>query len=263
MKKYIARSVERTDEYSQFPTFLKNKQPINIMDPFRIYWLVWMIVVLTQTDKKNREHKTAFIQQVRDAVDGHDTLYLFSYENMRSNHFKNVRMHFREPDMEGNVSRIFLGKNKLIQIALGRNPEDEYADNLRQVSKLVTGSVGLLFTSRPPSDVEEYFSSSLLEEDFARAGSIAPTKAVLTNDMISNHPVSMVEQFRKLGMPVEVQNGKVVLINQSEFTVCREGDTLSAEACKILTHFGIKLATFQVDLVCRWSAQDGDFQMLS
>jgi mRNA turnover protein 4 len=220
-------------------------------------------VVLTQTDKKNREHKSAFIQQVRDAVDDHDTLYMFSYENMRSNHFKNVRLHFR--DDKESKSRIFLGKNKLMQIALGRNPEDEYADNIREVSKRITGSVGLLFTTKSESEVEEYFlsSSSFEEEDFARAGFTSPRTVTLTNEMVTNHPVSMVEQFRKLGMPVEVKNGKVVLINnRSDFVVCREGKALSAEQCKILVHFGVKLATFQVRLVAKWSSESGMFSLI-
>lgn len=33
-------------------------------------------------------------------------------------------MHFRQNDMNDAPSRIFLGKNKLLQIALGRSPED-------------------------------------------------------------------------------------------------------------------------------------------
>merc|ERR1711865_749191 len=108
-------------------------------------------------------------------VDNHECLFLFSYENMRSNKFKDVRMHFRpESDSmkEGDdvtvPSRIFLGKNKLLQIALGRTPEDEYADNLRHVSNKISKSVGLLMTSKAREEVEEYFSD-LVEPDFARA----------------------------------------------------------------------------------------------
>jgi hypothetical protein len=32
--------------------------------------------------------------------------------------------------------RIFMGKNKVAQIALGRSPEEEYRDNLCNVSKV-------------------------------------------------------------------------------------------------------------------------------
>lgn len=219
-------------------------------------------MALTQTAKKTRDHKSAVIQDVRDAIDSHDTLYLFSYENMRSSKFKDVRMHFREPDMEGKASRIFLGKNKLLQIALGRTPEEEYGDNLRHVAKLTSGSVGLLLTSRARSDVESYFEN-MADEDFARAGSIASRSVTLTNDMVATHPVSMVEQFRKLGLPVDVKNGRLRLYeDQDGYRLCKEGETLSAEKCKALVQFGIKLATFRVELVCRWSSTDFEFEML-
>jgi mRNA turnover protein 4 len=218
---------------------------------------------LTKTAKKTRDHKSSVIREVRDAIDNHDILYLFSYENMRSNKFKKLRLHFREPDMEGKSSRIFLGKNKLLQIALGRTPEEEYADNLRHVSKLTSGSVGLLFTSRPSTEVEQYFED-LVEEDFARAGSVAPRQVAVTNDMVATHPVSMVEQFRKLGLPVEVQNGRLALIGgTNEYIVCKAGETLSAEACKSLVHFGIKLAEFRLKLICKWSSAEGEFEMLN
>lgn len=219
------------------------------------------VVALTQTAKKTREHKGEIMQEIRDAIDAHDALYLFSYENMRSNKFKAIRMHFREPNVEeSKQSRIVLGKNKLMQIAMGRTPEDEHADNLRHVAKLTTGSVGLLMTSRPREEVEEYFAN-FVEEDFARAGSVAPRTVKITADMVATHSVSMMEQFRKLGMPVEVQNGKVVFVGgKKEYVACREGQALSAEACKVLVHFGVQLAKFRVKLECRWS--DGEFETL-
>lgn len=155
-----------------------------------------------------------------------------------------------------------LGKNKLLQIALGRTPEEEFSDNLRQVSKLISGSVGLLFTSRPRDEVEEYFST-LSEIDFARAGFTSPRQVIVTPEMVASHPVSMVEQFRKLGLPVEVKNGRVCMNPGIErYVLCKEGQVLSAEACKALVHFGIKLAEFKVSLICRWNSSDGAFDML-
>lgn len=221
------------------------------------------LVPLTKTSKRTtRDHKSAFIQEVRDAVNKHENLYLFSYENMRSNKFKDIRMHFRQTKDEMDMpTRIFLGKNKLMQIALGKTPEDEYADNLRHVSKQVSESVGLIFTSRPSSDVEGFFAD-FSERDFARAGFVSPRDVVITNEMLFNHPVSMLEQqFRKQGLPVKIDNGKLVLMDdKKEHRLCKEGETLSPEKCKLLTHFGIKLSNFRVKIVCRWS--NGDFQML-
>lgn len=215
------------------------------------------VVALTQTTKKTKEHKLSLIEEVRDAINSHESLYLFSYENMRSTKFKDVRMHFREKT-EGGSSRLFLGKNKLLQIALGRSIEEEHSENLRHVSDLISGFVGLLMTSRPREDVESYFDS-LNEKDYARAGCIAERTVVVTNDMLQSFPTSMVNQFRKLGLRVEVKVGKIILEGgREESVLCREGKVLGVEACKLLTLFHIKLAHFRLKLMCRWSG--GEFE---
>mmetsp|Transcript_22215 Transcript_22215/g.46142 ORF Transcript_22215/g.46142 Transcript_22215/m.46142 type:complete len:219 (-) Transcript_22215:19-675(-) len=206
-------------------------------------------VHLTQTDKKNRDHKTKLINDVRDAIDSHTNLFLFSYDNMRSSKFKDVRIAFRD-------SKIFMGKNKLLQLAMGKSASDEYADNLRSVSKLCSGSVGLLMTSRDEKEVLEYFKS-FTSDDFARAGSVASRTVKVKQEEVSNHPVSMIEQFRKLGLPVQVNNGKVTIVGKDEHQLCKKGQELTAEQCKALTHFGHKLATFKVEIKCRW--KEGDY----
>jgi len=229
-------------------------------------------VALTKTAKKTREHKTNYVDSVRTAIDTNNRVYLFSYENMRSNHFKDVRLHFRgdggkdddmNDDSENNSKsegRLFLGKNKLLQIALGRTPEDEYSDNLHRLSKILTGSVGILCTNQNASDVEEYFAK-LAVEDYARAGAISPKSIMLTKEQIETHPVSMVEQFRKLGLPVEVNNGRVAFISgRTEYEVCKKDEELSVEQCKILVHMGMKMAVFTIDLVCRWEKEDGSVE---
>ena len=50
-------------------------------------------------------------------------------------------------------SRLFLGKNSVAQVALGRTPEEEVRDNLRHVSQRLEGDTGLLFTNRPKKEV--------------------------------------------------------------------------------------------------------------
>lgn len=171
-------------------------------------------------------------------------------------------MHFRSTgDAMDIPSKIMLGKNKLIQVALGKTPEDEYSDNLRHVSKEITENVGLLFTSRTRAEVEEFFRN-FSEPDFARAGFVSPRDVVVTNKMLFNHPTTMVDQqFKKLGLPAKIENGKVVLLGEkAEHLLCKEGETISVEKCKLLTHFGIKLSEFKVQLVCHWSK--GEFELL-
>jgi mRNA turnover protein 4 len=206
-------------------------------------------VSLTQVRPKDRDHKSKVVTDVREAIDSHNSMYLFSFDNMRSNKFKDVRVAFRD-------SKIFMGKNKLLQLACGRSVEDEYAENLKSVSKLISGSVGLMMTSRSRKEVEDYFRD-FKSDDFARAGAVATETVLLKQSEVEVHPVSMVEQFRKLGVPVEVKNGKVSLFGAKEFPICSEGDELSVEQCKLLVHFGYKLSTFSVKLVARWE-ESGD-----
>jgi mRNA turnover protein 4 len=221
---------------------------------------VFLVVALTKTEKRStREHKSTLIDEVRKAIDDHETIYVFSYENMRSTKFKNIRMYFRS---EQKKSRIFLGKNKLLQIALGRTIEEEYADNLHHMSKLIVGgSVGLFCTCQPADEVELYFRS-LKEPDYARAGSVASREAIITNEMLQHFPSSMMETFRKLGLPVEIRTGVIVFRdNVTEYRLCTMGETLSAEKCKLLVHFGLQLANFQVTLVARWT--NGNFEPMT
>lgn len=145
-----------------------------------------------------------------------------------------------------------------MQLAMGRTPEEEHGDNLRRMSEKCSGSVGLLMTSRGRKEVEEYFHG-ILEKDFSRAGSVASRDVVLTKEDVSKHPVSMVELFRKLGMPVEVQVGKIGFMgDKSEHVVCKTGQTMTAEICKLLVHFGIMMSEFKVQLVSRW--EDGNYE---
>ena len=45
------------------------------------------------------------------------------------------------------TSRFHLGKNKVMQRALGRTPEDEVEDNTHRLSQYLTGQVALCFSN--------------------------------------------------------------------------------------------------------------------
>ena len=87
------------------------------------------VVSLTQTEAKGRDLKVRMIESLREHVDEYDRIFVLSFDNMRASRFKDIRMDFRE-------SKISLGKVSIAQIALGRKPEDEYKDNLHNVSEV-------------------------------------------------------------------------------------------------------------------------------
>lgn len=174
--------------------------------------------------------------------------------------------------------RFFLGKNKVMRVALGRDDEDEYRDGLSQLGQALSGSVGLLFTNRSKEDVGEcvcgcpcplpvpraarsgghtltaapvlplwgcrrYFDNFSVR-DYARMGAHAAETVTMQAGPLEGMTHTMVEQLRKLGMPVELQKG--VLHLTAPFTVCREGEVLTVDQARILVRLPSLVACAQV-----------------
>lgn len=68
-------------------------------------------------------------------------------------------------------------------------------------------------------------------------------------------PTSMLDQLRKLGLIVEVDDSKIVL--REPFVASAVGVPLTPEQAKVLTHFGLKTVPFSIKLEARW--RDGEF----
>ncbi|XP_033015333.1 mRNA turnover protein 4 homolog [Lacerta agilis] len=210
-------------------------------------------VSLTKTAKKGLEVKQNLIEELRKCVDTYKYLFLFSIANMRNNKLKDIRNAWKH-------SRIFFGKNKVMMVALGRSPADEYKDNLHQVSKHLRGEVGLLFTNRTKEEVAEWFAQ-FKENDFARAGNKATFTVNLDMGPLEQFPHSMEPQLRQLGLPTALKKGVVTLI--SDYEVCKEGSILTPEQARILKLFGYTMAEFKVTIRSVWHAETGDFEQLA
>lgn len=142
--------------------------------------------------------------------------------------------------------------------ALGTTPESEHLPNLSSLSSHLTGNVGLLFTSRNPDDVIEYFAS-YSEVDFARAGTSATYTFTIPAGVVysrggelaveDDEPLaaSMETQVRKLGMPTRLVKGKVTL--DTDYTVVKEGKEMDSHQANLLKMFGVAMAEFKIILV--------------
>ncbi|XP_068644214.1 uncharacterized protein [Aristolochia californica] len=205
------------------------------------------VVTLSKTKKKGREHKESIVNSIRQAAEEYASVYVFSFENMRNLKFKEFR------DQLKSTSRFFLGSNKVMQISLGRSIADEIMPGLHKVSKLLHGDSGLYFTNLPTEEVRRVFEE-FEEHDFARTGSIAVEKVELSEGPLDQFTHEMEPFLRKQGMPVRLNKGVVELV--ADFVVCEEGKPISPESARILRLLGIKMATFRLHLICRWSAED-------
>ncbi|XP_022969955.1 mRNA turnover protein 4 homolog [Cucurbita maxima] len=207
-------------------------------------------VTLSKTKKKGREHKKSMVDLIRQAVENYNSIYVFTVENMRNLKFKELREQLKSS------SRLFFGANKVMQVSLGRTASDEIQPGLYKVSKLLHGNTGLCFTNLPKEEVERLFNE-YVDYDYARTGSEATEKVELKEGPLEQFSHEMEPSLRKLGLPVRLNKGVVELV--SDFTVCEEGKSLSPESAGILRALGIRMATFRLNLVCRWSP--GEFEL--
>jgi len=218
-------------------------------------------VTLTKTSKKGGlEFKQGLVQRIRESVDTYSNLYVFSVDNMRNNHFKAVREAWKN---ENRRATFFMCKNRVMALALGREEEEEYNDNLHKVSKLLRGpNRGLMLTNEEQKVVEEFFEE-FEEPDFLRTGGTALEDVDIPEGALKQFGHAMEPQLRALGLPTELKKGVIHLMK--DYRVCKQGEKLTAQQAQILKLFEYRHASFKIDIVAAWSKKrDGsaDFQLL-
>ncbi|KFM77461.1 mRNA turnover protein 4-like protein, partial [Stegodyphus mimosarum] len=209
-------------------------------------------VELAKTKKRGLEGKKHLYQEVRSCADNYAHIFVFTVTDMRNSKMKNVREQWKD-------SRFFIGKNKVMALALGRTLEDEYKPNLHKIGQRLKGERGLLFSNRSSEEVLSWFRS-YSEGDFARSGNNATETVVLCEGALSEFPHSLEPYLRQLGLPTTLKKGIVHLVKDHE--VCKVGDTLTPETARILKLLGYEMAEFHLKIECVWS-QDGTFLDLS
>jgi mRNA turnover protein 4 len=142
--------------------------------------------------------------------------------------------------------------------ALGTTRDDEHQPGLSSLSRHLSGNVGLLFTSRPPPTVLSHFAT-YTPTDYARSGCTAtrsftlPVGTVFSRggeiptdeDVPLQH--SQEPMLRTLLVPTRLVKGKITL--DTEYEVCKEGQTLDSRQTKLLKMFGVAMAEFHVRIV--------------
>lgn len=202
---------------------------------------------MTATKAKGGPAKEHLIEKVRDCVEQYKHLYIFTVENMRNNHLKQIRTDWVD-------SRIFMGKNKVMACALGKSPSEEIADNLHMVSECLVGEVGILFTNRSAEEVKQAFATKSLS-DFPRGGTEATKEYIIPEGRLAQFPNQMDTHLRSLGLPTALTGGKLVMLK--EHVVCKEGQVLTVEQARILKLFDVKMATFVIIPTHHWT--EGEF----
>lgn len=174
-------------------------------------------------------------------------MYLFHYENFRNDKFKDLREKLR------GSSKFCLGSNKVLKVALGPTPAEEYKTGLCQLTEDIEGNSGLLFSKLSREEVKEVIDGFEVL-DYARAGATATEDVCLPEGPVLQYgePIAHTLEpvLRQHGMPTKLNKGVVELL--TEYTVCTEGDVLTPDQAALLRIFGVMMAKFTLTLVGVW-----------
>ncbi|KAJ8948781.1 hypothetical protein NQ318_022912 [Aromia moschata] len=209
-------------------------------------------ISLTKTSKKGLALKQKIVEDVRNCVEKFESIYVFTFRNMRNEIMKSVREEWKP-------SRFFFGKNRVIALGFGKTVEDEVEEGLHKISGMLKGQCGLLFTNCKKQEVIDWFESYSVEE-YARSGFEANKTVELNEGPLKQFPHDIEPYLRKLGMPTKLDRGVVTLIK--DFEVCKKGNILTPEQAKILKLLDHRLATFKLVLKACWMKGKG-FEKLS
>ncbi|GIX65738.1 60S ribosomal protein L10e, putative [Babesia caballi] len=215
-------------------------------------------VRLTAVKKHAKERKLTLVDNIRTAIEESDGaercfVYLLALSNQRNSPLKNLRIILKP-------GRVFYGKNKVMQLALGAKPETELLGNLHKIAERIVGERALLVSSEPPNVVREKLEGYKVV-DFAKAGHVATETILLKpeEDALGVFPGNMEPQFRQLGLPTTLNMGRIELLG--EYQVCEQGRPLTPNQARVLKLLGIRMSLFEVTLEAYWS--DGAFHDVS
>uniref|UniRef100_A0A1A9UY56 Ribosome assembly factor mrt4 n=1 Tax=Glossina austeni TaxID=7395 RepID=A0A1A9UY56_GLOAU len=205
-------------------------------------------ISLTKTDRKGLAWKQLIIEDIRKCAETYPNIFVFQVQNMRNNLLKDLRKEWREN------SRFIFGKNRIMQIGLGRTKDEELQTDLHKLSKRLTGQVGLLFTEKSKQEVLEW-AENYWALEYARSGFLATETVVLSEGPLKDFSHSIEPHLRSLGMPTKLQKGVIHLYK--DYTVCEEGKVLNPEQARILKLIDKPMSTFRLTMKCSWSKNEG------
>lgn len=109
---------------------------------------------------------------------------------------------------------MFFGKNKLMQLAFGQQPECEIEEGIHKLSLDIVGQRGILLTNDTLQNVKKYLDT-YHPEDFATSGFKATKTITLYRDdtnALKGFAPSIEAHLRSLGMPSILKDGKIQLL---------------------------------------------------
>ncbi|CAG9464469.1 unnamed protein product [Pedinophyceae sp. YPF-701] len=212
------------------------------------------VVPLTKVKKKGKAWKDGLIESVRACLEQYQHCYVFAYDNMRNDKFKELREDLKD------TSRFCMGSTKVLKVALGRTTAEEHRGGVSGLGPFLRGNVGLFFTNLD-NDEAQAALVNFSHVDYARAGSVATEAFSLPEGpVIGPHgdpvPHTLERHLRQNGLPTRLNKGVVELV--APHSVCRAGDKLTPQQAAVLRVFDKRMSEFRLRPVAAWHAEGTD-----
>ncbi|KYN97431.1 putative ribosome biogenesis protein MRT4 [Plasmodium gaboni] len=203
-------------------------------------------ISLTKVKKKvnKKEMKDLKLLEIKKMIQIPNVyVYVLDIRTYSNNNLKVAIEHFK-PN-----GKFFIGKNKLMKLALGINENNEIKPNMSKISELLVGNRILLITKDGPLSVLKFFNE-FQPEEYIKHGNISPQDITLKCGDVLNVPVSMQKDLQKRKLNFDIIDQKIIL---KENKILAEKDKLiSLENSKILRMLNMKIAFFDITVLGYW-----------
>ncbi len=199
------------------------------------------VVPLSKVQKKNENissKKADLASKIKNYLDEYEYCFVIKYKNMTNLPMQELRNYWKN-------SKFVFGKNKVLQLVMGKTEDDEYKLNTHKLAKFLKGSCGLIFSNDESDYVVEYikiFNFSYFNNYscpyFGNTGTVANQTYVIKAGQpkeLEQFPSSMESQLRQLGLQIKLESGKYYLL--SDYVVCEEGKGLTPEQSKMIVRY--------------------------
>jgi mRNA turnover protein 4 len=102
------------------------------------------VVPLTKVNKKDKVSsikKAALVKSIETHLQDSEYCYVFRYKNMTTVPMQELRNYW-------NTSKFMIGKNKVLQVALGKSEDEEPKLNSHKLAGYLKGNCGLFFSDK-------------------------------------------------------------------------------------------------------------------
>lgn len=219
------------------------------------------VVALTKTKKTQLlDKKGQFINKIHDLVKKYKYTYSFSFKNMTTLAMQSLRQYFREDENDGSV--FLLGKSTVMQVALGKDEENEFTPNMHMLSETIKGNSGLFFSNKEPEEVIKYFEEYSCPY-YPSPNSIAKSTIIIKRGQpkeLNKFPSSSEPYLRNLGMKIKLDGGKYYVLE--DFAVSVEGKELKPEQIKMMRLLDLRVDEFKIKILA-YISKEGAFKSIN